>query len=212
MLDVGCAHGWFIEACIDRYDVTGIEPDVAVAAATSARGLPVKNGFFPQVLRKGELFDVIVFNDVLEHIPDVNAVLCACREHLSDHGIVVVNAPSRKGALYALAGALAKSGMTGPFDRLWQEGLPSPHVHYFDGSSIENLALKNGFLLEQTMALPSVSLSGLYDRIHCAGQVNALKAAALTMAVAMAYPLIRMLPSDIEVWFLRKEGVREAVS
>jgi SAM-dependent methyltransferase len=204
VLDVGCSHGWFIELNRARYDLAGVEPDLKVAASAAARGLPVRNGYFPDVLSADERYDAIVFNDVLEHIPDVNSILQACSAHLSANGVVVINAPSRKGVLYSVARVLARFGMTGPFDRLWQLGLPSPHVHYFDRSTVTALARANGFVMESSMHLPSVLLSGLYDRIHCSGQVSKGKAAALTAAIALSYPLIRILPPDIEVWFLRK--------
>lgn len=71
LLDVGCAHGWFLEANRDRFEVFGIEPDSVVADVTLQHGLSLRVGFFPDVLEAHERFDVIAFNDVLEHIPDV---------------------------------------------------------------------------------------------------------------------------------------------
>ncbi|MFG6087472.1 class I SAM-dependent methyltransferase [Stenotrophomonas indicatrix] len=82
LLDVGCAHGWFLQASSAHFQGTGIEPDARVADAAAARDVDVRKGFFPDVLGSGERFDVIVFNDVLEHIPDVGAALRACHQHL----------------------------------------------------------------------------------------------------------------------------------
>ena len=145
LLDVGCAHGWFIERASSRFDVTGIEPDAGVAAATRARGLPVRSGFFPDVLGPDECFDVIVFNDVLEHIPDINTTLVACWQHLAPGGCVIVNAPSSRGLLYRLSVLLARTGLGRAFDRMWQLGFPSPHVHYFATTNLVLLAHKAGF-------------------------------------------------------------------
>lgn len=204
LLDVGCAHGWFMEAAAARFDVVGIEPDRTVAEATRARGLAVRGGFFPDVLEGHETFDVIVFNDVLEHIPDVNATLRACHDHLVPGGWVVVNAPSRKGFLYRLSKVLARVGMPGSFERMWQLGFPSPHVHYFDTDSIGQLARRNRLEPASRMSLPSVAVRGLYSRIRYARDVPVAKAAALATAVAIARPLLAVLPPDIEVWMLRK--------
>lgn len=204
LLDVGCAHGWFIEAASERFEVSGIEPDGAVADATRARGLSVRGGFFPDVLDGDETFDVIVFNDVLEHIPDVNATLKACREHLASGGLVVVNAPSRKGFLYRLSKLLVRLGLPGPFERMWQLGFPSPHVHYFDTASLERIGKRSGFTLASRMTLPSVAVRGLYSRIRYARDVPVAKAAALAGAVTLARPLLAVLPADIEVWMLRR--------
>ena len=204
LLEVGCAHGWFIQTVSPSFEVTGIEPDVAVATATRARGLPVLGGFFPQALDAGDRFDVIVFNDVLEHIPDVNATLAACGHHLAPGGRIVVNAPSRRGFLYRVSKLLARAGLAGSFERRWQLGFPSPHVHYFDTASITRLAGKAGFTLESRTHLPSVAVRGLYARVRYSREVPVAKAIFLTMAVTLMAPLLRVLPPDIEVWILRR--------
>lgn len=204
LLDVGCAHGWFLEAVAPDFEPHGVEPDVGVATATRARGHEVASGFFPDALAEDERFDVISFNDVLEHIPDINGTLKAAFEHLNPGGWVIVNAPSRRGFLYRLSRVLTRVGLAGPFERLWQLGFPSPHVHYLDTVVIKALAQRNGFQLESRMTLPSVAVRGLYSRIRYSREVPVVKALALTAAVAMASPLLRALPADIEVWFLRR--------
>lgn len=204
LLEVGCAHGWFIDTASQRFEVIGIEPDVAVATATRARGLAVLGGFFPDVLEANDRFDIIAFNDVLEHIPDVNATLAACWQYLAPGGRIVVNAPSRRGFLYRLSKVLARLGLPGSFERLWQLGFPSPHVHYFDKHSMARLTSKAGFTLEAESHLPSVAVRGLYSRVRYSRDVNAAKAAFLTMAVMLMAPFLAVLPPDIEVWIYRR--------
>jgi len=204
LLDVGCAHGWFIEANCETFDVTGIEPDPTVARATLARGLRIRTGLIPDVLGSEEKFDVIVFNDVLEHTPQINDILSACSSHLSSDGLLVVNASSRTGFLYKLSKVLAFSKLGGAFDRLWQRGLPSPHVHYLDECSMRTLAENNGFSMESVLSSPSVAANGLYERIHCSNNVSKPKAFAIANIVTLGIPFLAILPPDIEVWFLRK--------
>lgn len=204
LLEVGCAHGWFIDTVSPSFAVTGIEPDVVVATATRARGLAVLGGFFPDVLDASEHFDFIVFNDVLEHIPDVNATLAACWQHLTPGGRIAVNAPSRRGFLYRLSQVLARVGLPGSFERMWQLGFPSPHVHYFDTDSMAKLAMKAGFTLESRSQLPSVAVRGLYARVRYSRDVPAAKALFLTVAVTLMAPLLAVTPPDIEVWVFRR--------
>jgi SAM-dependent methyltransferase len=204
LLDVGCAHGWFLEHAAAHYHVTGIEPDAGVAAATRARGLAVRSGFFPDALNTDERFDVIVFNDVLEHIPDVNAVLTACWQHLQPGGRVIVNAPSRRGFLYRLSKLLARLGRGGAFERMWQFGFPSPHVHYFDTANLRLLAGRAGFTVDGRTRLASISVRGLYARIRYSREVPAFKARVLTAALSVMAPLLAVLPADIEMWSLRR--------
>jgi SAM-dependent methyltransferase len=202
LLEVGCAHGWFIEKAARAFEVIGIEPDDAVATRTLARGLPVRRGYFPDALAADEMFDVIVFNDVLEHIPSVGDALRHCVRHLRPSGVIVVNAPDRRGALYRLSTWLVRVGMSGPFERLWQKGLPSPHLYYFDSRSLASVAGSAGLEVVACRRLPSLTARGLYSRIRCAGDVPAPKALVLAAGVLPLVPLLHVLPSDIRVWLL----------
>lgn len=172
--------------------------------AMEAKGLPVRAGFFPAVLDADECFDVIAFNDVLEHIPDVDATLEACARHLAPNGLVVVNAPNRGGFLYRTSKVLLQLGRPSAFKRLWQFGFPSPHVHYFDSTTIEKLAARRGLALVRTCRLPAVSLAGLYSRIRYAHNVSVVKGAAVAMALALVVPMLAILPPDIKVWIFKK--------
>ena len=64
LLDVGCAHGWFLEMARDSFEAMGIEPDDNIAAMASNKGLTIRRGYFPDALIGSEMFDVIVFNDL----------------------------------------------------------------------------------------------------------------------------------------------------
>lgn len=203
LLDVGCAHGWFIEECQSGFEVIGIEPDLAVAEATRRRGLPVRTGFFPEGVAADERFDVISFNDVLEHIPDLASTLQACHRHLNEGGLLVVNAPSRKGVFYRLSRLLARMGAPGPFERMWQKDFPSPHVHYFDTASMTAIAARHGFRLESRSTLPSMTVKGLYARLRYSRDVSAVKAGVMATAITLASPLLAVLPADINVWTFR---------
>jgi len=204
LLDVGCAHGWFVEAAMETFDVLGLEPDHAVYAATVARGLPIRNGYFPQALRDAETFDVIVFNDVLEHIPPVIDVLHACHARLNSGGYLVVNLPSSDGLFYRLSKAFARLGYKSFFERLWQKGLPSPHVHYFNGANLAELLAGNGFVTVVTGRLPVLSLAGLYTRISYTGTMSRLSRAVIYAMVALSLPVLRLFPSDIVYVIARK--------
>ncbi len=204
LLDVGCAHGWFLEKAAAHYEVLGLEPDDTVAQRTLQRNLPVRNGYFPQALKADEKFDVIIFNDVLEHIPDVKNVLKECAAHLQAEGVVVVNAPDSHGLFYRLSKLFVKTGRNGTFDRMWQVGLPSPHLYYFDSKSLRKIAAQSGYDVIASRPLSSVVAKGLYERILYAGDASKLRAALITLGVLVAIPVLRLFPSDIRVWVLKK--------
>ncbi|WP_334180186.1 class I SAM-dependent methyltransferase [Pseudoxanthomonas sp.] len=204
LLDVGCAHGWFLQRMSGEYDVAGIEPDPLIADVARGRGFDVKSGFFPDVVG-AETYDLIAFNDVLEHIPDVAGTLAACHAHLNAGGHVIVNAPDRTGFLYRLSKAMARVGLSRSFDRMWQVGFPSPHLHYFDTPNMQRLARNAGFSVADTFALPTVSHDGLYSRVRYDKSVSAAKAGLLTAVLGALIPALAILPADIRVWILRKD-------
>jgi 2-polyprenyl-3-methyl-5-hydroxy-6-metoxy-1,4-benzoquinol methylase len=204
LLDVGAAHGWFLEAAGERFEALGVEPDITVAEKTAARGLPVRQGYFPDALRDGEHFDIIVFNDVIEHIPDIRAALEACRQRLNPGGLLILNLPNSRGFFYRLSKLFARAGWRAPFERLWQKGLPSPHVHYFQADNLTTLVRQQGLELKLRTELPSVRATGLLERLRCAGQGTLASIYAQYAAIMMAIPVLKAFPSDIVVCVYRK--------
>ena len=204
LLDVGSAHGWFLEAAQGSFDVLGVEPDQAVGSHAAARGLPVRQGFFPDALADDERFDVIVFNDVIEHIPPIGSALAACAERLNPGGILILNLPNSRGFFYRLSKLFATAGWRAPFERLWQKGLPSPHVHYFRPDNLTRLVEAKGFELLYCAQLPSLRAKGLLDRMRCTGSSSSFALYAQYIAVLCARPLLRAFPSDIIVCIVRK--------
>lgn len=205
LLDVGSAHGWFLETARDDFDVLGIEPDAVVGGRAAARGLPVRAGFFPDVLEASEQFDAIVFNDVIEHIPDIRSALDACRRHLNEDGILILNLPNSRGFFYRLSKLIARLGWRMPFERLWQKEMPSPHVHYFSTDNLPRLVAPRGFELVDCAELPALRAKGLRERLSYAGNVSALSLWLQYTLIMCAIPVLRIFPSDIIVCIFRKK-------
>jgi 2-polyprenyl-3-methyl-5-hydroxy-6-metoxy-1,4-benzoquinol methylase len=97
VLDVGCSSGTFgqILKSSRNIEVWGVELDRDAALEASKKLDRVINDAFSPDLnlpRKG--FDCIIFNDVLEHLPDPWAALTYSKELLKDGGIVVSSIPN----------------------------------------------------------------------------------------------------------------------
>ena len=205
LLDVGSAHGWFLETAREDFEVLGIEPDAVVGSRAAARGLPVRAGFFPDVLDESERFDAIVFNDVIEHIPDIRSALGACRQHLNDDGILILNLPNSRGFFYRFSKLVARMGWRMPFERLWQKDMPSPHVHYFSPGNLAKLVAGEGFELVDCAELPALRAKGLRERLSYAGKISPLSLWLQYIGVLCAIPVLRVFPSDIIVCIFRKK-------
>lgn len=209
LLDVGCAHGWFLQAAQKSgFAVLGLEPDLNVYSTILNTGVPVRLGFFPQILSPDEQFDVIVFNDVFEHIPDVQNVLAACLMHLKDDGILVLNLPSSSGFFYKLSSFLTLLKINLFFDRMWQKGLPSPHLHYFNKLNLNLLLNNNGFDVVTTGRLSSISLKGLFTRISYTNEYSFGMRLIILLCVILTYPFVMIFPSDIMYSISTKKTIK----
>ena len=85
-----CAWCW-----ARRHDWCGVEAVASQAAL--AREQPfdeVVQGYFPEAMTTGERFDLISFNDVLEHVVDPWETLRECREFLTPDGRVLAAIPN----------------------------------------------------------------------------------------------------------------------
>lgn len=197
LLDVGSAHGWFLELAGKKFNVLGIEPDAAMFRASSSRKLPVRGGFFPEALRNDERFDVIVFNDVFEHIPNAAKTLADCNRYLNDNGILVLNLPDSAGFFYKLSKVLHRMGVSAFFDRMWQKDFPSPHLHYFNIRNLDLLLTRNNFRLISGGRLPTIHAKGLFTRISYASKSGVIGRILVYAGILISLPILNIVPSDI---------------
>lgn len=97
VLDVGCHFGAFGRSIKARssVEVWGVEPNPA-AADIAAKSLDlVFNDLFSEKLPiPDQYFDAIVFNDVLEHMPDPWEALRLANQKLARNGCVIVSIPN----------------------------------------------------------------------------------------------------------------------
>lgn len=199
ILEVGSAWGWFLEAAERRgAKARGIEPERSNAELARSRGCDVEIGFFPGDLRGRGRYDIIVFNDVFEHLPHPSRVVAETENLLSPEGLLVLNLPSSGGTLFRAAAILDAVGAGGWLDRLWQKGFPSPHVSYFNAGNLQKLVENNSDLrLVRAFALDSVSRTGLAARIRSSHQ--GLTGAIAFFGVWALSFLLPILPADILV-------------
>ncbi len=209
LLEVGAGHGWFIKIASEYFHVLGVEPDNQVLQDALPPNCSLIEGYFPEVLENHQRFDVIVFNDVFEHIIDVKKIITDCKMHLNKNGLLVLNLPSSLGFFYRIAKLLKHCGFSGPFERLWQKDFPSPHLHYFAPKNLIPLVEKNGFETIFMDHLPSIRKTGLYNRIsHVNNQnksPNKIIIFFMYLMVLLAIPLLKLFKSDIVVLIFRKE-------
>lgn len=145
-LDVGCGRGGFAvtlrRALGPSARLVGLEPVPAQAAAARDQGFDeVIEGYFPAALsgRPEERFDLISFNDVLEHVVDPWLTLRECVPLLSTSGHVLAAIPNLQYAPVS----------TGLVQGRWLYAdhglLDRTHLRFFTRESVQELFTTSGF-------------------------------------------------------------------
>ena len=202
LLDVGCGGGGFVErAAVAGFRAEGIEP--APDAERTANGLPIRPEAFPIKPVDGAAYDAITFNHSFEHLPCPAKAAAASSGLLRQGGVVALQLPSSQGTLFKLASFGRRAGLFAAWELLWQKGLPSPHLHYFNPGNLRRLFERTTDLrLISTQRLQAVRIPGLWRRIRC--RLSAPSALVAFTMLALAVPLLNRLPPDFILCVFRK--------
>jgi 2-polyprenyl-3-methyl-5-hydroxy-6-metoxy-1,4-benzoquinol methylase len=148
VLDVGCGNGSFgtllkkERQCV----VWGIEPD-KTSALDAAKTLDVSiNALFSNSVPElaGKKFDVIFFNDVLEHLAEPSEALSACKELLNDDGHIIASIPNVRWYPVILSLLRYKD-----FKYLESGVMDKTHLRFFTKKSMVRLFENSGYRVHQ---------------------------------------------------------------
>ena len=79
----------------------------------------------------------MVFNGVLEHLPEPAVAMREFEKRLLRNGLAVLNLPRSTGFIHRLARRVEACGVRGPFERLWRKSFPSPRLTRFDPDTLQ---------------------------------------------------------------------------
>jgi SAM-dependent methyltransferase len=194
LVEIGCADGLFLEMAKGRgYSALGIEPNTRMMGG-NPRGMDIRKGFFPNVLAGIERFDIIALNCVFEHVPEPDRLIEAFKRHLQPGGSVMINVPVASGFMFKLSRALYRMGVRYPFDRLWQKGFVSPHLHYFEKGNLARLFERHGLRLVGETKLALFSLGGIYRRLGLDPNIRFAQRVLSLGSLYAYYPVSRLVP------------------
>lgn len=96
LLDVGCGNGQFLALMQTiGWQVSGVEPDTnAARVATEVYSLPITTSTLETSAFPTNYFDVIVMNQVVEHLVDPLMTLAKCHQLLRSGGRLVIFTPN----------------------------------------------------------------------------------------------------------------------
>ncbi|WP_231571509.1 class I SAM-dependent methyltransferase [Gordoniibacillus kamchatkensis] len=206
-LEVGSSYGWFLKLATARgINCIGVEPERKIWEISKEEGFEVINGFFPDDLpAEYHSFDFIIFNDVLEHIPNVNYILTKCYELLKPNGILVINIPQSTGFFYRTAHFLYKIGVKTYMNRLWQFDFHSPHLYYFNSKNLTSLLTCNHFDVFKYHKLDTLDIDSIDQRIKY-DSLNKGKSSFITGVIKLLLPFVNHLNEDIGCYYARKNN------
>ena len=112
LLEIGSGDGYFIEECIKKQiKITGSEASEKSLNYLKLKfkvnllklSMPLKNNILLE-----KKYNVIIFNDVFEHLKNIHVVVKQLKTMITDDGIILINLPSSQGIIFRLSEFLYK--------------------------------------------------------------------------------------------------------
>lgn len=146
ILEIGCAAGTFKNNIKWPCEYHGVEPFMAAAKEAEDNDIIVHKATYDEV--KDELpnnyFDLVVANDVMEHMSDPSSFLTSIREKLAVGGCFIGSVPNVR-YITNLFNLICK--------RDWQYThagvLDSTHLRFFTPKSLRKTLLNHGFSIKR---------------------------------------------------------------
>lgn len=142
LLDVGCGSGVsLLEAKARGATAFGIEADPNVKLIAAALSLDIYFGSLQDRPFPEQRFDLVVMNQVIEHLPDPDQALQTLRERLTPNGRMVLVFPNTASLWRRLSGSR------------WINWHIPYHLHHFDRRSFERMARRCGLTVMRSRTI-----------------------------------------------------------
>lgn len=200
VFEFGSGAGFFIDECKKmKINITGSEADINQSSLLNNKFKNVINISLPlnnDATNLYSKFNFVVFNDVFEHLENLNLVIKQIKMFLKPNGYLIINIPSSDGFIFKISEFLFKIGIKNFHKRLWQENLSSPHLSYFNKSNLKKLLIKHNFELIHSDSLDSIGKADNFNRLNSTIK-NKLICLILSSVLFFLYYLQKILPKDI---------------
>ena len=161
VLDVGCGTGSisFLIRDIRRCTVVGVEPHAERARKARSRGIDVAaselNGNSASTLGR---FDVVLFADVLEHMPDPLSTLRLSRDLLKARGCLIASIPN------VAHWTVRLNLLRGRFDYDVSGIMDATHLRWFTAKGVKQIFSRAGYDLVELRAAAGVWMPEYHRR------------------------------------------------
>lgn len=169
-------------------DATGIDPAERMHHRCLAEGLKTVCDFWPSEKLEGQMFDIIVGQNVLAHTPNPHEFLLAAIEHLEEDGVAIFQTSQ------------ADMVLNGELDTIYHE-----HYSFFSESSARELARRSGADL---LATAYTSIHG-NSSVYFFGKSNEARGTALKIASSLDAKLYAKASNSIGAQLRVKRGIED---
>jgi 2-polyprenyl-3-methyl-5-hydroxy-6-metoxy-1,4-benzoquinol methylase len=151
VLDIGCGEGHFKRNLNESCEIWGIEPTNAADVA-SKNLYKVLNGYYQDVYDElpDNYFDLVVCNDVIEHMNDHDKFLKSIQKKITENGCIVGSIPNVR-YIYNLYELMVNKEWfyddSGVLDRT--------HLRFFTENSLTRTLNEHGYLIEKLHGINS---------------------------------------------------------
>jgi SAM-dependent methyltransferase len=145
-LEVGCGEGFVLSSAVAKgWNVSGVDYQSAPVLAFNPAMIPQvaatdPNVYLNDLINKGVRKDVLVLQNVLEHVLHPEELLRKLQQLLTDDGCLLVQVPNDFSDLQALADQQGRINRDYWF-------LPPQHLNYFNEKNLPDVARSCGFEL-----------------------------------------------------------------
>jgi len=138
ILDVGCGNGFFLKWLKEHgWETYGVEISEKACQVAQKNGLKVFNGELTEAKYPSDYFDVVVMNQVLEHVYSPRNYFREIKRVLKPNGLLISCVPNFNCFESKL------------FGRYWLALEVPRHLNFFTAETLRKLAQTEGFQIEQ---------------------------------------------------------------
>ena len=159
VLEIGCGDGNFRDNLSKEHEYWGVEPVESTATIALKKLDKVLIGNYQEMLNQipNDYFDLVICNDVIEHMVDHDEFLQSIKKKIKKDGYLVASIPNVRYLPNLFEIIIKKDweyGNAGTLDRT--------HLRFFTKKSLNRTITDNGFVIDQFMGInPFHGISGL---------------------------------------------------
>lgn len=159
VLEIGCDKGDFRGNLSQEHEYWGVEPVESTATIALKKLDKVLIGNYQEMLNQipNDYFDLVICNDVIEHMVDHDEFLQSIKKKIKKDGYLVASIPNVRYLPNLFEIIIKKDweyGNAGTLDRT--------HLRFFTKKSLNRTITDNGFVIDQFMGInPFHGISGL---------------------------------------------------